>query len=281
MSSAITPLTGPRSSGSPQVHDAIRQAAAATDTDFDYLLAQAHVESSLDPSARARTSSAAGLFQFTQSTWLETLKAHGAQHGMGWAADAISTQSGRARVSDPAMRAAIMNLRFDPEAASLMAGEFAGDNAAFLERSIGRTPDNTELYLAHFLGADGARRFISAHDVNPSQSAAALFPQAAGANRGVFYSDGAPRSLGEVRAFFAEKLGQAGGGLPESGNGWPRASYGERFAAAPSAPAAPQAPRRASMAEVLATTLGPIDSEGGSVPAHVARAYSQLARFGL
>ena len=258
-------------SGAPQVHAAIRNAAQATDTDFDYLLAQARVESALDPAARARTSSAAGLFQFTQGTWLETLQAHGAQHGLGWAADAITTSGGQARVSDPAMRQAIMDLRFDPAAASLMAGEFAGDNADFLAGSIGRIPDNTELYLAHFLGAEGARRFITAHNSDPSASAAALFPEAAAANRGVFYAGGAPRSLGEVREFFADKLGETGGGyVPSGGNSWPPA-----FAAPAPAPAAP---RRPSMAAVLQTSLGPISAAEGT---HVARAYSQLARFGL
>ena len=254
--------------GQPQVHSAIRHAAAATDTDFDYLLAQARVESSLDPAARARTSSAAGLFQFTQGTWLETVQEHGAQHGLGWAADAITTTGGRAQVSDPAMRQAIMDLRFDPAAASLMAGEFAGDNADYLSGSIGRAPDNTELYLAHFLGAEGARRFITAHDADPSASAAALLPDAAAANRGVFFTGGAERSLGEVRAFFADKLGQTGTYAPAGGNNWPPAF------AAPT----PQASRRPSMAQVLQTSLGPIGSAEGT---HVARAYSQLARFGL
>lgn len=260
-------------SGQPPVHTAIRDAARATDTDFDYLLAQARVESALDPAARARTSSAAGLFQFTQGTWLETLKEHGAEHGYGWAADAITTSGGRARVADPAMRAAIMNLRFDPAAASLMAGEFAGDNAAYLQGSIGRSPDNTELYLAHFLGAEGARQFITAHDADPSQNAAALFPQAAGANRGVFFDGGAPRTLGEVRAFFADKMAQGGGYVPGGGNGWPPGTRGSAMAASLPTPAAS---RRPSMAEVLATSFGT-----GDAPAHVARAYGQIARFGL
>lgn len=266
---AIQPLMPPQG-----VHTAIRSAAQATDTDFDYLLAQARIESSLDPSARARTSSAAGLFQFTQSTWLETLKEHGAEHGFGWAADAISTEGGRARVADPAMRQAIMNLRFDPSAASLMAGEFAGDNADYLAGSIGRAPDHTDLYLAHFLGAEGARRFITAHDADPSQSAAALFPDAAGANRGVFYSGGTPRSLGEVREFFAAKLEASGSTMPQGGNGWPPASAAS-FA---SGPAASEPPRRASMAEVLQTAFA---ASGNSAPDHVARAYGKLARFGL
>ena len=104
-----------------------------------------------------------------------------------------------------------------------------------------------------------------------SASAAALFPEAAAANRGVFYAGGAPRSLGEVREFFADKLGETGGGyVPSGGNSWPPA-----FAAPAPAPAAP---RRPSMAAVLQTSLGPISAAEGT---HVARAYSQLARFGL
>ena len=50
------------------VRSAIAGAAQATGTDFAYLMAQAKLESSLDPSARSRTSSASGLYQFTADT---------------------------------------------------------------------------------------------------------------------------------------------------------------------------------------------------------------------
>ena len=69
---------------------AIGNAAKRTGVPFDYLMAQARVESSLDPDAQASTSSAAGLFQFTRQTWLATLSQHGGDHGLGWAANAIS-----------------------------------------------------------------------------------------------------------------------------------------------------------------------------------------------
>ena len=54
----------------PSPYQAIRQAASETGTDFDYLWRTAKRESGLDPSARASTSSATGLFQFTNQTWL-------------------------------------------------------------------------------------------------------------------------------------------------------------------------------------------------------------------
>ena len=101
------------------VRAAIASAARATGVNFDYLLAQAKIESGLNPSARAPTSSAAGLYQFTRGTWLATLEKHAGKHGLGWVQDAISGGT----VTDPQMRAQIMALRFDPQASALMAGD--------------------------------------------------------------------------------------------------------------------------------------------------------------
>jgi hypothetical protein len=180
------------------VRAAIARASAATGVDFNYLLAQAKIESALDPSARAGSSSAAGLYQFTTGTWLETLDRHAAQHGMSWADDVISRSGGRAEIGDPGMRAQVMSLRFDPNASALMAAELARDNADELRGTLGREPDATELYMAHFLGSGGARTFLSALQTDPGQSAAAILPQAASANHGIFYDDGRARSVGEV-----------------------------------------------------------------------------------
>ena len=176
---------------------AIDRAASRTGTDFAYLLGQARIESGLDPQARARTSSATGLFQFLDQTWLATVKRHGAEHGLGDAADAIHrTANGRYAVADPAARAAILNLRTDPDAAASMAAAFAGDNRAHLESRLGRTAEPVDLYLAHFLGAGGATAFLSHHNASPDAAAAQLFPRAAAANRNVFYArDGQARLI--------------------------------------------------------------------------------------
>jgi hypothetical protein len=182
----------------------VRDAAARTGTDFAYLLAQAQVESGLNPAARARTSSARGLYQFTTATWLETVRKHGADHGLGWAADAI--KSGAAGAGTAA-RATILSLRDNAEAAALMAGEFAQDNAAILERKLGRAAGATELYMAHFLGPGGAAKFLGALAVSPGLAAASVVPAAAAANRAVFFGkDGSPRSLEAVFARFAAKI---------------------------------------------------------------------------
>ncbi|KQN24990.1 flagellar biosynthesis protein FlgJ [Sphingomonas sp. Leaf33] len=190
------------------VQNAIQLASTRTGIDFNYLLGQAQVESGLNASARAGTSSATGLYQFIEQSWLGVVKNHGADHGMGWAADSITrTASGKYTVSDPSVRRQILSLRNDPTAASLMAAEHASDNKDQLGAALNRDVTGTDLYMAHFLGIGGAKKFLSAMDGNPAQSAAALFPAAARSNRNVFYAaDGSPRSLGDVYNRFAAKL---------------------------------------------------------------------------
>jgi hypothetical protein len=142
---------------------AIAHAAGASGVDFTYLLAQARLESGLDPKAQASTSSARGLYQFTNATWAQTLQKHGNMLGLSGAA-----------LADPSARAQLMALRDDPHASAMMAAGLAGDNMQALTNVLGRQPDASELYLAHFLGADGAGRFLTAMAADPTQSAAAL-----------------------------------------------------------------------------------------------------------
>jgi hypothetical protein len=193
------------SAASPAVLSAIRQASAESGVDFTYLVNKAATESSFNPNAKASTSSASGLYQFIDQTWLTELSQHGAQYGLGRQAAAISVDSsGHASVSDPSMRAEIMNLKNDPAAAAEMAAAFTKDNQAYLQGAVGGSIGPTELYLAHFLGAGGAAKFLSAMRRDPAQAAASVMPQAADSNEPVFYhADGTPRSLSEVYQRFA------------------------------------------------------------------------------
>ncbi|MCW5645786.1 MAG: transglycosylase SLT domain-containing protein [Sphingopyxis sp.] len=194
------------------VRDAVQMASARTGIDFDYLVDVARVESGYNPTAKAATSSARGLYQFTKQTWLATLDRHGANHGLAWAADAIGRDaSGRLTVTDPALRQQIFDLRDDPFAASTMAAALTSDNRAYLESRIGRSAEPVDLYLAHFLGSGGAARFLAALDANPDQPGAPMMPEAAAANRSVFYApDGSMRSLAEIRDRFRAKLENGG-----------------------------------------------------------------------
>src|SRR5689334_16400781 len=136
---------------------ALRNAAQRTGADFGYLLQTAMRESSLDPKAQASTSSASGLFQFVEQTWLGTVKQHGTEHGLGSYADAISMGSdGRFHVSDPSVRQEILALRQDPEVSATMAGEMTNDVRQTMESALGRQVSSGELYAAHFLGPKGA-----------------------------------------------------------------------------------------------------------------------------
>jgi hypothetical protein len=186
---------------------AIRDAARQTGAGFDYLLNTALRESNLNPNAKAKTSSATGLFQFIDQTWLGTLKQSGPSLGYGKYADAISrTPQGRFVVNDPTMREQIFALRKDPTANAVMAGAFANSNAKVLTDRLGRKPSDGELYIAHFLGASGAARFISAAEARPDTKAASLFPKAAAANQGIFYDRaGGAKSLKQVYAGLISK----------------------------------------------------------------------------
>lgn len=294
------------------VQQAIAEAAQRTSIDFDYLVAQAAVESSMDPNARARTSSASGLYQFIESTWLDTMQRHGERFGLANLAERIETGlDGTTFVSDPSQRKAILALRSDPRVASLMAAGLAEDNRASLLPILGRQPEHSELYLAHFLGAGGAGRFLSEMGENPEQNAASLFAKPAAANRAIFYeASGAPRSLSGVMQVLDAKLDQAklSNGLDASPALSPMYPGGpfERIGQAPIAPIitplSQPLPRSNSVRQTMSPD--PFATPVGAAPplshilrhtfgketrglasdqstAQIERAYNQLRAFGL
>ena len=183
------------------VESAIQRASSATGVDFTFLMGAAKRESGFNPNAKAGTSSASGLFQFVDQTWLSTLKKHGAKYGYARYADLIQQgPDGRYRVTGDEARKAVLGLKLDPHAASLMAGELTSDHASYLRGRVGRSPTAGELYAAHFLGPQGSARLIEAANASPGASAAAMFPDAAAANRTIFYREGRPATVGEVYA---------------------------------------------------------------------------------
>ncbi|TDR93740.1 lytic transglycosylase domain-containing protein [Enterovirga rhinocerotis] len=204
-------VTAPPASG--PIPDAIRRGAAATGTDFDYLLRTAKRESALDPSAKAPTSSATGLFQFIEQTWLGVVKNEGPRLGLANAAAAIVARpDGTYAVPDAAARQAVLRLREDPAAASAMAGALTRRNRDALAAATGRAPTNGELYLAHVLGARGAAGLIATARSTPDRAAALDFPEAARANRSIFYAKGGrARSVAEVYAVLTSTKGEGGG----------------------------------------------------------------------
>jgi hypothetical protein len=189
-----------------RVTNAIRSASQQTGISFDYLMKTAYRESALNPKAAASTSSARGLFQFIDTTWLQTVKEDGPSFGLQAQANQIErTANGHYFVRDPQVRAQILKLRENPEVASNMAAAFSRRNATAIQGVLGREPTSGELYIAHFLGANGAKRFLSMRASNPAASAAAAFPDAARANRSIFYNANGARSVEDTYRVLVSK----------------------------------------------------------------------------
>lgn len=185
-----------------EVLGAIRLGSIRTGVDFSILMDLARVESSYNPQAQARESSAAGLFQFKEESWLEAVRRYGARFGLqDYAAGLKRMEAGGQDATDThdRLRDEVLALRFDPRLAALLAAENIKRNLRYLSRKTRREPGRTELYLLHFLGLSGAARFLEALDAEPAAIAGEIFPEAAARNRGVFQNrQREPRTVAEV-----------------------------------------------------------------------------------
>jgi soluble lytic murein transglycosylase-like protein len=165
----------------PDVYNAIAGASQEIGMPQGYMLAMAAQESGFRPGVKAKTSSATGLYQFIDSTWRNMVKKYGKEYGIG------------------------LGDRKDPRANAIMGALFTKDNANILQKELGRQPTPGELYMAHFLGAGGAKKMLKSP---PNAVAAEIFPRPARSNKFVFYSGGRPRTIAEVKGFLDQKVGQ-------------------------------------------------------------------------
>lgn len=139
--------------------------------DPNLMLAFAAVESGLNPQAKAGSSSASGLFQFTKATWDEQLGKHGSKYGLSPNATP-----------------------FDPKASTLLATEYVKSNLKAIN-PVKPNPTVTDAYLTHFLGPGGAKTFLSQ---TPDTDASSALPKAAASNKGIFEFKGPDTTIGEV-----------------------------------------------------------------------------------
>ncbi len=193
----------------PAVVRSIRQASLSTGGDFGLMMAQASQESGFHADAKATGSSATGLYQFVESTWLDMVQRFGAKYGAGALAQHISTDdNGRATVDSATVRQQILDLRKDPQISAALAGEYNNLNRTEVEGALGHAVGRAELYMAHFLGAGGATTFLKAVEHGGSTVAAQLLPEAAAANHAVFYDSetGAPRTVSQIYSAMANRI---------------------------------------------------------------------------
>lgn len=143
------------------------------------------------------SSGAQGVMQFIPSTFLGLMKDPKVAARIG-----VDTQG----MSDEQ----ILALRKDPEI-SILAGAALGEqNKKAMQGALGRTVNDAELYMAHFLGAGGAVALIGAKGQQGAQSAAKLLPEAAKANRPVFFDkSGRERTVDEVYSNLAGSFSSA------------------------------------------------------------------------
>ncbi|CAO3372900.1 hypothetical protein [Azospirillum argentinense] len=161
-------------------------------------------ESGGDPNATNPNSTATGAGQFLEGTWLDLLPRH--------APGVVETVAGpNADLKNPQVRAALLELRRDPELSKTMVDAYAKDNAAYL-RSAGIDPTPANLTVAHFLGGAGATRFLQADPNAPATSV--VSPDAVMANRNVFFDPktNQPRTVGQLRQMAEQSVAGLGGG---------------------------------------------------------------------
>ena len=141
-------------------------------------------ESGGDPNASNPASSASGLGQFTDGTWIATVRKHHPE---------------LAHQSD----ATILGLKSDADVQRQVLGELTKDNIAFL-KSHGLPVTDGTIYLAHFAGPGGAQKILQAA---PDTSIEAVLGQKA-VDANPFLKG---KTAAEVRDWAAQKMGAAKG----------------------------------------------------------------------
>lgn len=178
-SNASNDVPKPTGKGFQAVKPTLDAAAATVGVHPNLMYTFAGMESSFNPNAKASTSSASGLFQFTNDTWKDMVDKHGDKYGI-------------TPGTSP----------FDGSANALMGAEFLKQNQKDLS-AVKANPNSTDLYTAHFLGNSGAKKLLGS---NPNTNAASLMPNAASANKSIFYNNGEANTVGEVYATLDGKV---------------------------------------------------------------------------
>jgi len=167
------------------VRKVIEAAAKGVGVKPENALTTAAIESGLNPNAKAPApSTASGLFQFVKKTWDAVISKYGKPYG--YFPGSVSP--------------------LDPQANAVMGAHYLKENETSLKKGGDADVDAVDLYTAHFMGAGGANTFGRALRENPNQPANQVMPDAAEANRPIFYDIKRPRTVAEVRRWLEKKV---------------------------------------------------------------------------
>lgn len=164
-----------------------------------YLLHLAKRESNLNAAASSPMSTAKGLFQFTENTWLCSVRTFGPAFGVTDSDKISLKRQGSCTVENQNVRDRLLSMRSNPKVSTQIAAAFSVQNYRILATTFGRTPNSTELYVLHLLGQRDGIRFLMAVRSTPLMPAFEITPVGAMANRKIFYtSDNRPKFVSEI-----------------------------------------------------------------------------------
>ncbi|UQT02899.1 putative endolysin [Serratia phage vB_SmaS-Totoro] len=144
------------------------------------LVILASIESTMGQNRHNRSSSAAGLFGFTDRTWRVMVKRYGKQYGI---------KPGTSKQN--------------PRANALMAAEYIKENQRYLESQLHRKVGIEEIYMAHLLGPGDAAKILKARN---NRYASSVAPGAARSNKAFFYDKGRARTVAGFKQYVHQKV---------------------------------------------------------------------------
>ena len=171
---------------SADVANMIDEVSAKFGIDRGIMFAVASIESSFNVGAKASTSTAKGLFQFTQRTWDDLIK----------------------RKTFAGFRFTSKDIH-NPYKNTTMAAAYLKNIQEKMQSTLGRSPAPADIYLAHFLGLTGANAFLTALTSSPDSLGKDVFAKAASSNKNIFYNNGTPRTLAEIWEALSGKVNRA------------------------------------------------------------------------
>tara|TARA_R110001592_G_scaffold20926_13_gene84701 strand:+ start:5289 stop:6605 length:1317 start_codon:yes stop_codon:yes gene_type:complete len=181
---------------SPAIIDTLYDVSQKTGVDFELLVITAMIESDLGRITISSSSSARGIYQYIEPTWLILMKRYGYRIGYPSYADAIeiNTETRRADIHDNDMllRQKILDLRYNQTvAAQVKALQIKDEKNVLRNFKNGQTISITDHYIVHMLGLSLARTFYelkhSDSDIILANLKSSMFQEAIRLNRTFFY----------------------------------------------------------------------------------------------